>query len=141
MVPLNMFKPSVIFSLTDPRRCFLCGSFLLFLFLVSFIIYYIYYTVLFVPHSLVITFCERPLDSLVCDVSLCFLTSPYGVLGKVCYLIVSIPDPCLLLYFLRFSIHVQYIMPEYLTVLSHIIQCHSPFYALPGRPTRTVLCN
>ena len=41
----------------------------------------------------------RPLGSLVCDVSLCFCTFPYGVLGQVQYLIVSIPGIFLLLYF------------------------------------------
>ena len=30
---------------------------------------------------------------------LCFVTFPFGVLGLVCYLIVSIPDVCLLTYF------------------------------------------
>ena len=43
----------------------------------------------------------RPLDCLVYDVFLCssFVTFPYGVLGQVWYLIVSIPDLCLLSYF------------------------------------------
>ena len=40
-----------------------------------------------------------PLGLLVCDVSLCFVTFPYGVSGQVWYLIVSIPDLCLLFYF------------------------------------------
>ena len=31
--------------------------------------------------------------------SLCFVTFPFGVLGQVWYLIVSIPDICLLPYF------------------------------------------
>ena len=34
----------------------------------------------------------KGLGSLVCDVSLRFVTFPYGVLGQVWYLIVSIPD-------------------------------------------------
>ena len=34
----------------------------------------------------------------VCDVSCVFVTFPYGAPGHVCYLIVSIPDLCLLLY-------------------------------------------
>ena len=38
-----------------------------------------------------------PLGSLVCDVFLCF--RPFGVLDKVWNLIVSIPDLCLLSYF------------------------------------------
>ena len=40
-----------------------------------------------------------PLDSLVCCVFLCFVTFPYGVSGQVLYLVVSIPDLCLPLYF------------------------------------------
>ena len=39
-----------------------------------------------------------PLGSLVCDVFLFFITFPYGVLGQVWYLILWIPDLCLLLY-------------------------------------------
>ena len=38
----------------------------------------------------------RPLGSLVCDVFLCYVTFPFGVLGQVWFLIVSIPDLCLL---------------------------------------------
>ena len=37
--------------------------------------------------------------SLVCDDFLCFVTFPLCVLGQVWYLIVSIPDLCLLTYF------------------------------------------
>ena len=37
-----------------------------------------------------------PLGSLVCDVFLYFVTFPCGILGQVWYLIVSIPDLCLL---------------------------------------------
>ena len=37
--------------------------------------------------------------SLVCDVFLCFITFPYGVSGRLWYLIVSIPDLCLLHYY------------------------------------------
>ena len=40
-----------------------------------------------------------PLGSLVCDVFLCFGTFLCEVLGQVWYLIVSIPDLCLLTYF------------------------------------------
>ena len=39
-----------------------------------------------------------PLGSFVCDVFLCFVTFPYGVLGQVWYLIVLIPNLCLLPY-------------------------------------------
>ena len=38
----------------------------------------------------------RALGSFVCDVFLCFCRFPYGFLGQVWYLIVSIPDVCLL---------------------------------------------
>ena len=41
-----------------------------------------------------------PLGFLVCGVFLCFVTFPCCVLVQVWYLIVSIPDICLLLYFL-----------------------------------------
>ena len=42
-----------------------------------------------------------PAGSLVCGVLLCFVTFPCGVLDLVWYLIVSIPDLCLLTYFHR----------------------------------------
>ena len=49
---------------------------------------------------LVVTCWERAdLLALVCDVSLCFVTFPCGILGQVWYLIVSIPDICRLSYF------------------------------------------
>ena len=35
---------------------------------------------------------------LVCDVYCDFVTFPFGILGQVWYLIVSIPDPCCLSY-------------------------------------------
>ena len=40
------------------------------------------------------------LGILVCDAFLCFVTFQCGVLGQVWYLIVSIPDLCILPYFL-----------------------------------------
>ena len=33
-----------------------------------------------------------PFEILVCDIFLCFVIFPLGVLGQVCYLTVSIPD-------------------------------------------------
>ena len=36
-----------------------------------------------------------------CDVYRDFVTFPFGILGQVCYLIVSIPDPCCISYFYR----------------------------------------
>ena len=41
------------------------------------------------------------LGRLVCDVFLCFVIFPCGVLGQVWYMIVSIHDLCLLPYFKR----------------------------------------
>ena len=57
--------------------------------------------VLFVHCSLVVTCWERAdLLALLCVMFSCvFVTFPYGVLGQVWYLIVSIPDICLLPFF------------------------------------------
>ena len=91
-----MFKPSRDFLLTIPRRCFFCGSFLLFLFHVC-----LYYTALSVTCSLVITCWEKAdLLALLCLMIPCvFVTFPYGVLSQVWYMIISIPAVCLLLYY------------------------------------------
>ena len=49
---------------------------------------------------LVVTGRERSdLLALVCDVYCDFVTFPFGILGQVWYLIVSIPDPCCPSYF------------------------------------------
>ena len=49
---------------------------------------------------IVVTCSERDdLLALVCDVYCGFVTFPYGILGQVWYLIVSIPDLCQLSYF------------------------------------------
>ena len=49
---------------------------------------------------LVVTCWERAdLLALVCDVYCDFVTFTFGILGKMWYLIVSIPDPCCLSYF------------------------------------------
>ena len=60
-----------------------------------------YYSFLSVPSSLAITCLERAdLLALLCVMFfVCFVTFPYRVSGQVCYLIVSIPELCLLLYF------------------------------------------
>ena len=99
MVLLNMFKPSSIFLLTISRLCFFCGSFLSFMIHVC-----LCYTVLSVPCSLVITCWEKAdLLALLCVVfSYVFVSFPYGVPGQVLYLIVSISDLCLPLYFSYF---------------------------------------
>ena len=53
-----------------------------------------------VPGCLVVTCCERAdLYALDCDVKLCFVNFPCGILGQMWYMIVSIPDLCLLSYF------------------------------------------
>ena len=59
------------------------------------------YAVMSVPCSLVITCWERAdLLTLLCVMFPCvFVTFPYGVPGQVWYLIVTIPDLCLLLDF------------------------------------------
>ena len=44
----------------------------------------------------------------MCDVFLCFSDFPYSVSGQVCYLIVSIPDLCLLFYLLIWHCFVIY---------------------------------
>ena len=41
--------------------------------------------------------------ALDCDVYSDFVTFPFGILGQVWYLIVSIPDPCCLSYFETFT--------------------------------------
>ena len=54
------------------------------------------HTALPVPCSLMVTCWERADLLALCDVFLCFELFPYGVLGKVCYLVVSILDLWLL---------------------------------------------
>ena len=55
--------------------------------------------------SLVVTCWERAgLLALVCDVLLCFVTIPCGILGQVWHLTVLIPDLCPLSYFKDSSI-------------------------------------
>ena len=64
---------------------------------------FVYDIVLSVRCSLVITCWERAdLLALLCVIFPCvFVTFPYGVSIQVRYLIVSIPDICLLLYFYK----------------------------------------
>ena len=82
--------------LTVPRRCFFCGSFLLFMFHIC-----LCYAVLSVPCSLVITCWEMAaLLAILCVAfSFIFVTVSYGVLSQVWYLIVTFHDICLPLYF------------------------------------------
>ena len=51
-------------------------------------------------YCLMITCRERDdLSALVCDVYCNFVTFPFGILGQVWYLIISIPAACCLSYF------------------------------------------
>ena len=67
------------------------------------------------------------LDSIACDVFLCFVTFPYGVLGQVWYLILDI---CLLPYF-NLTKHSQeqprqasnYTMPMWIGSSVDVIHC------------------
>ena len=83
------FKPSgKIFLPTVPRQYFVCGSFMFFcLVFVMPLCRSVYW-------YLVVTYL-----SLVCGVSLKVCHFPIGILGRVWYLIVSIPDLCTLTYF------------------------------------------
>ena len=78
--------------MTVPRRCFFCGSFFIFF------IFRVCHAFVSVHCSLVATCLERAnLLALLCVMFYCvFVTFPCGVLGQVWYLIVSIPDLCLL---------------------------------------------
>ena len=75
--------------LTESRWCFFCWSFVIFMFGVG--------------HAFLSFHCSLGkswhLGSLLCEVLLCFVTFPYGVLGQVWNLIVSIPDFCFIIYF------------------------------------------
>ena len=75
----------------------LYGSFVLFMFRVC-------HAFLSVQCSLVVTCSEKAnLLALLCVMFYCvFVTFPYGVLGQVWYLVVSIPGLCLLTYFGRY---------------------------------------
>ena len=60
----------------------------------------VYHDFAFVHCCLVVARMERDdLLALVCDVCCDFVTFPFGILGQVWYLIVSIPEPCYLSYF------------------------------------------
>ena len=53
----------------------------------------------FVPYCLVVTGRERADLLALVYVYSNFVTFPFGIMGQVWYLIVSIPDPCCLSYF------------------------------------------
>ena len=91
----HILSPLVLFLLIVLKRCFFCESLILFVF-------YVCHADLPVPS------CSQPtcvflaaLWSPAGKVFSCFcgfVTFPYGVLGQVWYLIVSIPELCLLPY-------------------------------------------
>ena len=58
-----------------------------------------YFFLVFVMLSRLLTLLPCGHLALVCDVYCDFVTFPFGILGQVWYLIVSIPDPCCLSYF------------------------------------------
>ena len=91
---LNRFKPSSkILLLTIPRRCFFCGSFMLFLSCFDML------SCTSVCCCLVVTCWERAdLLALVCDIYLWRCHFPIGILGQVWCLTVLIPDLCPLSY-------------------------------------------
>ena len=91
----KLFKPSSGFLLAVPGLFFFCGSFLLVLFH-----FCLYCTVMSVHCSLVTTCLERArhFAFLYVMVPCVFVTFLYDISGQVWYLIVSIPDLCLLLY-------------------------------------------
>ena len=63
-------------------------------------IYCVCHAFMSVHSCLVVTRRERAyLLALVCDVYCDFVTFPFGILGQVLYLIVSIPGPCCLSYY------------------------------------------
>ena len=83
--PLNWFKPSSkIFLFTVPRRCFFCGSFMLFLSC------FVMLSRTSVCWCHVVTCWEGLTSYLSFVMSICDF--PNGILGQVWCLIVSIPD-------------------------------------------------
>ena len=94
--PLNMFKRSSDFLPTVLRWCYFVDPF----WNVCMFHGCLFITISSVPCSPVITYWERSdLLALLCHVFLCSITFPYGVSGRVCNLIVLIPDLCFPLYF------------------------------------------
>ena len=87
---------SPVFLLTVPRRCLFCGPFLLLVFRVCLS------GAVFTAHNSLVLTCWEKSDLLALWYMMfsCVLSLfPCGVLGQVWFLIVSIPDLCLLHYF------------------------------------------
>ena len=122
LVPCKYFKLSSNLLLTGPRWYFLCGSFLLYVFCVCRC-----YTVLSVSRSLMVTCWEMAdLLALLCVMFTCgFVTFPYGVLGRLWYLIVSIPDFYLLPHLLFLPLFVGVLCVALLLLFSTL--CPSSF--------------
>ena len=95
LAPLSMLKPSNKNTFTDRSKAMLR------LWMLFVICVFLCYTVLYATGSLVSNCWEKAdLLALLCAVFSCvFVTFPYGILGQVRFLIISILDLCLLPYF------------------------------------------
>ena len=96
LVTSSINSSPLLLLLAVSRLCFLCGSFYYLFCVLCLCIYCLVCSLQSCGHLLGK---DWPLGYLVCDVYLCFVTFTYDVLGQVWYLIVSIPDSYLLLYF------------------------------------------
>ena len=96
LVPSNMFKSFSNFLIDRSKTVLFCRSFLLFVSRV-----WLCYTVLSVPCRFVVTWWERvDLLALLCVMFSCVcVIFPQGDLVQMWYLIVSIPDLCILRHF------------------------------------------
>ena len=82
------------------------------------------HTVLAVPCSIVVTCSEGLTSWLSClRCFLVFVTFQYGVLVQVWYLIVRIPDLCILLYFVIIIQALPTTHMAYVTMMAHSSQC------------------
>ena len=103
LVPFNMFKPSCDFLLTATRRYFFCGTFLLFMYHVCLIILWcMFLAALWSPAGKGLA---AWISFLFVMLPCVFFHFPIRCLGRVRYLIVSIPNICLLLYLFFFWMH------------------------------------
>ena len=95
----NFWPNNFAFLLYVTWRCLFCGSFLLFLFRVC-------HVLLSVHCSLVVICWVRAGLLLLLRVmfSSVFVTFPFGVLGQVWYLILTVPDICLLSYLVSITV-------------------------------------
>ena len=74
--------------------------------------------------------------ALVFDVNCDFVTVPFGILGQVRYLIVSIPDPCCLSNFYRYFHFLKGPFPRFIIVFVWLIWSFRPsqqFSVMSGR--------